>query len=94
METIKDYVGNELHIGDDVVVMSSGNSSWRKGVVTGFTENWSCHPKVQVEYNDHWYCNVKHWELHKKSFKFYKKPVKVSIDTFNVVKLLKEYIKT
>jgi hypothetical protein len=38
METVKDYVGNELHIGDNVVVLSSGNSSWRKGVVTGFTE--------------------------------------------------------
>ena len=61
MEIVKDYVGNELHIGDNVVVLSSGNSSWRKGVVTGFTENWSGRTKVQVEYNDHWYCNLKHW---------------------------------
>ena len=98
METVKDYVGNELHIGDNVVVLSSGNSSWRKGVVTGFTENWTGHPKVQVEYNDHWYCNLKHWELTgtltnpKPTIKFRTKPVKTSIDISNVVKLLPEYL--
>lgn len=83
-------------------MLSSGNSSWRKGVVTGFTENWSGHPKVQVEYNDHWYCNLKHWELNgtyngiyneePPKIKFYTKPVKVSIDTHNVVKLLPKYL--
>lgn len=98
MEIVKDYVGNELHIGDNVVVLSSGNSSWRKGVVTGFTENWSGRTKVQVEYNDHWYCNLKHWELTgtlanpNPIIKFRTKPVKTSIDIFNVVKLLPEYL--
>ena len=102
MKEIKDYVGNILDIGDDVVVLSSGNSSWRKGKVTGFTENWSGHPKVQVEYNDHWYCNLKHYELNgvyngiyneeSPKIKFYMKPVKVSVDIFNIVKLLPEYL--
>lgn len=97
METIKDYVGNELYIGDDVVVLSSGNSSWRKGKVTGFKEHWHS-TKVQVEYNDHYYCNLKHYELNgiltnkNPIIKFYTKPVKVSVDTFNVVKLLPKYL--
>ena len=97
MEAVKDYVGNVLEIGDDVVVLSSGNSSWRKGKVTGFTESWLNRPKVQVEYNDHWYCNLKHYELNgmyykTEPIKFRMKPVRVSVDTFNVVKLLQEYL--
>ena len=92
MIEIKDYVGNELYIGDEVVVLSSGNSSWRKGIVTGFKENFVGNIKVQIEYNDHWYCSVKHLELNEKPFKFYSKPVKTSVDTFNVVKLLPEYL--
>ena len=97
MEAVKDYVGNVLHIGDDVVVMSSGNSSWRKGKVTGFKEHWHS-TKVQVEYNDHYYCNLKHWELTgtltnpNPIIKFRTKPVKTSIDIFNVVKLLPKYL--
>lgn len=96
IETCKDYVGNDLHIGDDVVVLSSGNSSWRKGVVTGFTESWTNRFKVQVQYNDHYYCNMKHYELtsknRKEPIKFKMKGVKVSIDSFNVVKLMPEYL--
>ena len=98
MEAVKDYVGNVLEIGDDVVVLSSGNSSWRKGKVTGFTESWLNYPKVQVEYNDHYYCNLKRWELTgtltkpNPTIKFHTKPVKISIDTGNVVKLLPEYL--
>ena len=97
IKTVKDYVGNILNIGDDVVVMSSGNSSWRKGKVTGFKDS-GYDIKVQVEYNDHYYCNLKHYELTgslnnpNPVIKFYTKPVKVSIDTFNVVKLLSEYL--
>lgn len=97
MEVVKDYVGNVLEIGDDVVVMSSGNSSWRKGKVTGFKDSWNG-IKVQVEYNDHYYCNLKHYELTgaltnpNPTIKFKMKSVRVSIDTYNVVKLLPEYL--
>ena len=96
MEAVKDYVGNVLEIGDDVVVLSSGNSSWRKGKVTGFTD-LKYGIKIQVEYNDHWYCNLKHYELtgtyyKTEPIKFHMKPVRVSVDTFNVVKLLPEYL--
>ena len=96
MEIVKDCAGNILEIGDDVVVLSSGNSSYRKGKVTGFTESWLNYPKVQVEYNDHYYCTCKHWEvsMNRKDriIRFYKKPVKVSVDIHNVVKLLPKYL--
>ena len=90
----EDCVGNQLLIGDDVVVLSSGNSSYRKGTVTGFTENWVGHPKVQVEYNDHYYCNMPHYKLghYKEKIKFFKKPIRVSVDRHNVTKLLPEYL--
>ena len=90
---VEDCVGNELSIGDEVVVLSSGNSSYRKGTVTGFTEKWTGHIKVQVEYNDHYYCNLPHYQLKKKEqIKFFKKPIRVSVDRHNVTKLLPEYL--
>jgi hypothetical protein len=90
---VEDCVGNELSIGDEVVVLSSGNSSYRKGTVTGFSEKWTGHIKIQVEYNDHYYCNLPHYELKKKEqIKFFKKPIRVSVDRHNVTKLLPEYL--
>ena len=91
---VEDCVGNELSIGDEVVVLSSSNSSYRKGTVTGFTEKWTGHIKVQVEYNDHYYCNLPHYKLdkNKEKIKFFKKPIRVSVDKHNVTKLLPEYL--
>ena len=90
---VEDCVGNELSIGDEVVVLSSGNSSYRKGTVTGFTEKWTGRIKVQVEYNDHYYCNLPHYKLKKEEqIKFFKKPIRVSVDRHNVTKLLPEYL--
>lgn len=90
---VEDCVGNELSIGDEVVVLSSGNSSYRKGTVTGFTEKWTGCIKIQVEYNDHYYCNLPHYKLKKKEqIKFFKKPIRVSVDRHNVTKLLPEYL--
>lgn len=91
----KDYLGNPLAVGDEVVVLSSGNSSWRKGVVTKINDpDYLLRYKVQVEYNDHYYCNLPHYELKpaKDKIHFYTKGVRTSVDTFNVVKLLPEYL--
>lgn len=88
-----DYLGNPLAVGDEVVVLSSGNSSWRKGIVTRLGNPGSFYDdKIQVEYHDHWYCDVAHYELKSKPFKFKTKGVKVSVSKWNIVKLLPEYL--
>lgn len=91
---VTDYLGNELNIGDDVVVLSSGNSSWRKGTVTKIdVDSLDLHQKVQVEYNDHWYSNRHHCYLKNgEPIRFFTKPVRVSVSTYNIVKLLPEYL--
>ena len=97
MEDVKDYMGNVLEIGDDVVVMSSGNSSYRRGKVICFTKDCIGYPKVRVEYNDHYYCNRNRYELHYAAsigdpIKFCKKRIRSSVSPFNVIKLLPEYL--
>ncbi len=64
-----DYIGNEIKVGDEVLVLvPKSDASYRRAVIVGFRNAWErdnyFHCEVLVEYwCERLYCTVPHWKL-------------------------------
>lgn len=103
METhiVTDFFGNELHVGDQVAVKTPSTSYKTARIIKMFndpdSDDYDSFKKnqVQIEYDPIFlYPNKPLYSIHQKSegIKFKRKLIKNTIDAWDIIKLLPEYL--
>lgn len=96
MEVYLDNIGNELKVGDRVLILvPKSDKTYRQGVVKDFKNKWnSRYCEVLVEYDDgRLYCNKSPWDQHQgHDIKFCTKTTKAWRSNSDIIKFKPEYI--
>ena len=99
MEQYFDNVGNEIKVGDEVLILvPKSDASYRPGIIKDFKNAWKrdnyFHCEVLVEYDDgRLYCDKKHYQQNKGDIlNFNKKHTKAWRYNSDIIKLRTEYL--
>lgn len=86
----KDYLGNILNIGDDVLVReNSKDTTFRQAKIIDLKDNNYCFATVRIEYlDDRIYSNIPYYHIGDKGIelKFSRKHPKVWVDRHRIIK--------